>query len=147
VLKGGKKTKTSAVLTFAVPPITVTHVESCHEMTMKVDFYLAVYLDSNLLVLPSTANLIYSHMSNPNATFKKMALYILEAMAQRDLPLSQPFLALVGPLEEESDEDFGPLSAPAAKQARRLRQTRRSARMQSEGDAFDADRAKRSSHA
>ena len=97
VLTAPRKTATtSSVMTLAIPPITVKHIEGEDDLTMEVDFYLAVYMDSDKLILPSKSNQLYKQHSDPNALFTKMATYILGEMAEREFPLSARFRKMAG---------------------------------------------------
>lgn len=86
----------SSVLTIAIPPITVKHIEGEDDLEMTVDFYLAVFLDTGALILPSNSNRLYKPTSNPTQLFTGMAMHILGEMATRDFPLSSKFHEMLG---------------------------------------------------
>ena len=129
----------SGLLTMAIPPIEVRHTEGEDELTMHVDFYLSVFLDTNTLILPSKANQLYKQISDPDELFKRMAIHILGEMAQREFPLSSKFHALLGSefdsgeseLSDEEGEEAVPrlqpllLTGPAANAARDQRKEKR----------------------
>jgi hypothetical protein len=77
----------SDVLTFGIPPITVTHRESPDAWTATIDHYLAVYNSSDLCTLPVNSNTIYDE--DPTEVFKQTAQMIMGEMSVVQMPLSK----------------------------------------------------------
>ena len=111
----GKGKTVSDVLTMAIPPITVTHVETLDEWRLDVDMYLGVFHSSKRFTLPVNANDLYT--TDPTQLFVRMALKVVLEMHKRQFPLSRAFRRLLGPnyqssadeeeLSSSSDEESG----------------------------------------
>jgi len=54
----GKGLDRSDILTIAIPPITVTHIQPKHKWTAQVEMFLWVFTDSGRFTLPANANVI-----------------------------------------------------------------------------------------
>ena len=91
----GKGRFMSDVLTLAIPPITVKHVQNANGWTAHVDLYLGVFNSQNVFTLPLRANTIYQGQIDPTALFKKMALKVLAEMLLRKMPVSRQFVTLL----------------------------------------------------
>ena len=91
----GKGKTVSDVLTMAIPPITVTHIESHKEWRVEIDMYLGVFHSSKNFTLPMSANDIYE--TDPTDLFVRMGLKVLKMMYERNFPLSHAFKVLLGP--------------------------------------------------
>ena len=102
----GKGKTVSDVVTLAIPPITVVHVETLHEWRMEVSMYLGVLHSSKRFTLPINANSLYT--TDPTPLFLKMGMKVLKQMYNRNFPLSRAFRLLLGPgyLESEDEESL-----------------------------------------
>ena len=88
VMAPGKRRTDSDVMSFAVPPITVTHIASANEEKAIVSFYLAVFNSAGDLTLPSNPDKLYPK-GCPRETFKKTARLLLAEMVMMDMPVSR----------------------------------------------------------
>ena len=91
----GKGHFESEVMTIAIPPITVKHVQNEHGWTAHVDLYLGVYNSNDIFTLPLRANSIYEGQRDPTQLFTKMARKVLAEMVAREMPVSRTFQKLL----------------------------------------------------
>ena len=99
----GKGQTVSDVLTMAIPPITVTHVETLDEWRLEVDMYLGVFHSSKRFTLPVNANDLYT--TDPTPLFVRMAVKVVKEMHARQFPLSRAFKRLLGPGHVSTDDE------------------------------------------
>ena len=121
----GKGREQSDVLTIALPPITVRHVQNANGWTAHVDLYLGVYNSSNLFTLPLSSNKIYEGQEDPTPLFVRMARRALSEMVAREMPVSPQFRKLltagekkVGRAVVESESESDSASTEFAEPAR-----------------------------